>query len=224
MRIDTTLFLPVLLHMYLAPGILYGPALYGSVPTAATSILAIDFSSLSATVRKDLVDFCFTFEQMKDENKVHLAAENGRLKISTSVVHEIRSDVKIVATDLLMAIAPLRPLLLPVQNMTGTSRKKHIERITEALTGEQAVIIFPAGEVSRFGFQGINDGPWQRGFLKIAETAKAPILPIHIAGHNSVSFYVASILARPLSTIMLVGEMFRQERKRYIEETILECY
>ena len=39
------------------------------------------------------------------------------------LVHEIRSDVKIVANDLLMAIAPLRALLLPVQNMTGTSRK-----------------------------------------------------------------------------------------------------
>ncbi len=130
------------------------------------------------------------------------------------LVHEIRSDVKIVANGLLMAIAPLRALLLPVQNMTGTSRKKHIERIIEALAGEQAVIIFPAGEVSRFGLQGIKDGPWHRGFLKIAETAKAPILPIHIAGHNSVSFYLASILARPLSTIMLVGEMFRQERKQ----------
>ncbi len=130
------------------------------------------------------------------------------------LVHGIRSDVQIVANDLLMTIAPLRALLLPVQNMTGTSRKKHIEGIIEALAGEQAVIIFPAGEVSRFGFQGIKDGPWHRGFLKIAETAKAPILPIHIAGHNSMPFYLASILARPLSTIMLVGEMFRQERKQ----------
>ena len=130
------------------------------------------------------------------------------------LVHEIRSDVKIVANDLLLAIAPLRSLLLPVQNMTGTSRKKHIERITDALVNEQAVIIFPAGEVSRFGFHGIKDGQWFRGFLKIAEQAKAPILPIHIAGHNSVAFYLTSLLARPLSTIMLVGEMFRQTRKQ----------
>ncbi len=130
------------------------------------------------------------------------------------LVHEIRSDVQIVANDMLMTIAPLRSLLLPVQNMTGTSRKKHIERITTALEDEKAIIIFPAGEVSRFGLRGVKDGQWYRGFLKIAETVKAPILPIHIAGHNSIPFYLASLLAKPLSTIMLVGEMFRQERKQ----------
>ena len=130
------------------------------------------------------------------------------------LVHEVRSDVKIVANDLLMAIPPLTPLLIPGKNMTGTSRKKHIERIIQTLTDEQAVIMFPAGEVSRFGIKGIRDGLWHRGFLKIAENAKAPILPIHIDGHNSIRFYLASLLARPLSTIMLVGEMFRQENKQ----------
>jgi len=85
MRIDTTLFLLVLLHIYLAPGILYGQAFYGSGLPAATSLLAIDFSTLSATVHKDLVNFGFTLEkQMKDENKIHLVSENGRLKIFTS--------------------------------------------------------------------------------------------------------------------------------------------
>jgi putative hemolysin len=130
------------------------------------------------------------------------------------LVHDIRSDVKIVANDLLMAIAPLRSLLLPVRNMTGTSRKKHIAKIIAALADGQAVIMFPAGEVSRFGPQGIQDGPWHRGFLKIAEQAKAPILPVHIAGHNSLPFYCTSLIARSLSTIMLVGEMFRQQRKQ----------
>ncbi len=130
------------------------------------------------------------------------------------LIHEVRSDVRIVANDLLLTISPLRSLLLPVQNMTGTSRKKHIARITEALAAEQAVIMFPAGEVSRFSLQGIKDGRWYRGFLKIAEQAKAPVLPIHIAGHNSPSFYFTSFFARPLSTVMLVGEMFRQERKQ----------
>ncbi|MFH0780516.1 MAG: lysophospholipid acyltransferase family protein [Pseudomonadota bacterium] len=130
------------------------------------------------------------------------------------LVHEIRSDVKIVANDLLMMIEPLRPLLLPVQNMTGRSRRKQIEQISEALASEQAVIMFPAGEVSRLSLRGIKDSHWYRGFLKIAENAKAAILPIHIAGHNSIPFYLASILAKPLSTMMLVGEMFRQEKKQ----------
>jgi hypothetical protein len=85
MRIDIILLLLVLLQMSLAPGILHGQGLYGSGVPAATSLLSIDFSTLSATVHKDLANFGFTFEkQMKDENKIHLAAESGGLKISTS--------------------------------------------------------------------------------------------------------------------------------------------
>ncbi len=85
MRINITLLLLVSLHMYLAPGILYGQALYGSGTPATTALLAIDFSMLSETARKDLVNFGFTFEkQMKDENKIHLTAKNGGLKLSTS--------------------------------------------------------------------------------------------------------------------------------------------
>ncbi|EKD37113.1 MAG: hypothetical protein ACD_75C01251G0003, partial [uncultured bacterium] len=130
------------------------------------------------------------------------------------LVHEIRSDVKVVANDLLMTIPPLRSHLLPVKNMTGTSKKTDIERILDSLAKEEAVIIFPAGEVSRFGFRGIQDGKWQRGFLKIAERSRTPILPVHIDGRCSKLFYLASILAPPLSTVMLVGEMFGQDRKQ----------
>ena len=130
------------------------------------------------------------------------------------LVHGVRSDVKIVANDLLMSIAPLRPCLLPVSTMTGTSMKRQLLPIGTALDNGEAVIMFPAGEVSRFGPGGIKDGHWHKGFLKMAERAKAPILPIHIAGRNSIPFYLASILMRPLSTLMLVGEMFRQREKQ----------
>jgi putative hemolysin len=130
------------------------------------------------------------------------------------LVHGVRSDVKIVANDLLMSIAPLRPCLLPVSTMTGTSMKRQLLPIGAALDNGEAVIMFPAGEVSRFGPSGIRDGHWHKGFLKMAERAKAPILPIHIAGRNSMPFYLASILMRPMSTLMLVGEMFRQREKQ----------
>jgi putative hemolysin len=130
------------------------------------------------------------------------------------LVHEVRSDVKIVANDLLMSVQPLRSCLLPVRNMTGNSKKQHIQPIHTALAKEEAVIMFPAGEVSRFGLRGVRDGLWQQGFLKMAERAKAPVLPIHINGCNSIPFYLASWLIKPLSTIMLVGEMFRQREKQ----------
>jgi putative hemolysin len=126
------------------------------------------------------------------------------------LVHDSRPDVRIVANDLLEAIGPLRPFLLSVRVMTGVTMKEQISRIDQALAREEAVIIFPAGEVSRLSPRGIRDGRWRKGFLRLAARAKAPILPIHVRGRNSVSFYTASMLVKPLSTLMLIGEMFHR--------------
>ncbi len=130
------------------------------------------------------------------------------------LIHEVRSDVKVVANDLLMSLPPLRPLLLPVRVLTGVSGKQHIVRINRSLEAEEALIMFPSGEVSRLGLAGIKDGVWHPGFVKMAERAKAPILPVHIGGRNSASFYLASLLIKPLSTLMLVGQMFHQREKQ----------
>jgi len=130
------------------------------------------------------------------------------------LIHEVRSDVKVVANDLLMSLEPLQSLLLPVRVLTGVSTKEHIRRINRSLVGEEAVIMFPSGEVSRLGLAGIKDGVWHQGFLKMAERSKAPILPVHIGGHNSTFFYLTSLLAKPLSTLMLVGQMFNHQEKQ----------
>lgn len=130
------------------------------------------------------------------------------------LVHETRSDVKIVANDLLMALEPLSSCLLPVRVLTGSSGKQHIQQINRALLNEEAVIMFPSGEVSRLGLQGVRDPEWQQGFLKMAERAKAPILPVHITGRNSLQFYLTSLVLKPLSTVMLVSQMFYQREKQ----------
>jgi putative hemolysin len=40
------------------------------------------------------------------------------------LIHEVRSDVKVVANDLLMSLEPLQSLLLPVRVLTGVSTKE----------------------------------------------------------------------------------------------------
>ena len=82
--------------------------------------------------------------------------------------------------------------------------------IHDALGNDEAVIIFPSGEVSRAGPRGIRDGRWQAGFMRFAEQAKAPVLPVHLDGRNSALFYSLSTIFKPLSTLMLVGEAMRQ--------------
>jgi putative hemolysin len=128
------------------------------------------------------------------------------------LVREIRPDVKVVANELLYTLKPLHGLLLPVDNMGGNTSRKNLTAIREHLNSDGAVIIFPAGKVSRLCPQGIRDGKWHSGFLRMAINSKAPVLPVFVDGRNSALFYSVSIVAKPLSTLLLVREMFKQAR------------
>jgi putative hemolysin len=126
------------------------------------------------------------------------------------LVAQVRRDVRIVANDVLMRFEPLRSLLLPVVNMGPGSNRANVEAIRGALDNDEAVIIFPSGEVSRAGLLGIRDGRWQGGFLRFAEHARAPVLPVYMHGRNSALFYGLSTVFRPISTLMLLREPHTQ--------------
>ncbi len=128
------------------------------------------------------------------------------------MIYGIRPDVKIIATPLLSTIEPIKELFLPVDNISRKAHhKNNINNINNALQQKQAVIIFPAGEVSRITAKGIKDGTWKSGFIKIAEHNQTPISPIFIDSRNSATFYAASMIYKPLSTLMLIHEMYKQK-------------
>ena len=173
-------------------------------------------------VDKVLEDFNFSYSVVGRE-KENVPAE-GRVVIVANhplgildglalikMVSEIRRDVRIVANDVLMQIKPLQSLLLPVINLGRGSNRANINAIDAALENEEAVIVFPSGDVSRMSASGIKDGHWHGGFLRFAEHAKAPVLPVHLGGKNSALFYSMSMIFRPLSTLMLVREMYGQK-------------
>lgn len=131
------------------------------------------------------------------------------------LISEIRTDVKIVATTLLDCIDPLKSLFLSFdhssksRNVSDNSRQ--FDQIVGALEAEQAVIMFPTGEVSRIRPTGIRDGKWKTGFLSLAKKTNTPIVPVYIGGKNSTLFYGLSSIYKPLGTMMLVNEMFNQQ-------------
>jgi len=129
------------------------------------------------------------------------------------MVGDVRKDVKVVANDMLLAIKPLEKLLLPVDNINKKTMRHNIKNIKDHLNHEGAIIIFPAGEVSRISPLGIRDGRWNNGFLRFANKTQSPILPIFIDARNSAFFYSLSVLAKPISSLWLVREMFKQAKK-----------
>ncbi|MBT3022442.1 MAG: lysophospholipid acyltransferase family protein [Candidatus Thiodiazotropha sp. (ex Lucina aurantia)] len=126
------------------------------------------------------------------------------------MISRVRTDIRVVANDLLSALEPLGDLLLPVDNMGGSSSRKGIKQVYEALEREEMVIVFPAGEVSRLRPNGVRDVRWKNGFLQFIRRTEAPMLPIFIDAKNSPLFYAVSLLYKPIAALLLVGEMFHQ--------------
>jgi len=130
------------------------------------------------------------------------------------LISQVRSDVKIVANDFLLGLDSLNNLLIPIDNYKIRQSKKDIKKIYEALNNEEAVIIFPAGEVSRASSKGIKDPSWNKGFLNFAKNSNSPILPIFLDAKNSKTFYTISIINKTFSTLLLSNEMFNKKSKR----------
>ncbi|MBU1993626.1 lysophospholipid acyltransferase family protein [bacterium] len=129
------------------------------------------------------------------------------------VIKDVRKDVKIVASNFLSELENLNEILIPIENVKGKMERNSVEAIYEALKKEQAVIVFPSGEVSRARPSGIKDTKWRSGFLKVAQKMQAPILPIYIEAKNSNSFYFLSMINKSLATATIPHEMFKYQNK-----------
>ena len=84
------------------------------------------------------------------------------------LIGEVRSDVKIIANDLLMNFSNLHSLFIPVDTMGGGSALRSFRATVAALERDEAVVVFPAGEVSRARPTGVKDARWRPGFLQLA--------------------------------------------------------
>jgi putative hemolysin len=129
------------------------------------------------------------------------------------MISEIREDVKIIANSILYEIENLRDLFLPFNLDSKLIQRDNIKAIDIALQNEQAIIIFPAAEVSRLKFYHISDSKWHKGAIHFAKKNNSPILPIYIEAKNSPLFYSASALNKYLSRFFLVHELFNKKNK-----------
>jgi len=129
------------------------------------------------------------------------------------LISEVREDVKIIANDILYEIENLRELFLPFNLESKKIQRENIKEINAALANEEAVIIFPAAEVSRLKLYHITDSKWHKGAVHFARKNNSPILPIHISAKNSLFFYIASSINKYFSRFLLVHELFNKKNK-----------
>ena len=117
----------------------------------------------------------------------------------------IRPDVRMLGNEWLASVPALGDLILPVDVFGGgaASRARNVFR---ALENGEALIVFPAGEVSRWHRGAVRDGAWSDGFARLAFRSGSPVLPVHVRARNSPFFYAVSAMSMPLSTALLPRE------------------
>lgn len=130
-----------------------------------------------------------------------------------------RRDVKFLVNDILMNIRNLEPLFIPVNKLGGQS-KSAIAAIEEAYASDHALLVFPAGLVSRKIEGEVVDLEWKKSFISKAKKYRKDIVPVYIEGHNSNFFYNlakwrAKIgLQANIEMLYLPDEMFSQKGKK----------
>lgn len=170
----------------------------------------------------DYLDFTYSLSS-KDKEKI---PSEGRLIIAANhplggldalsilkAVREVRPDVKIIANNILFSIDNIHEIMLPYDIYSIAGQRENIKRIEKSLENEEAIIIFPAAEVSRSRIIYIKDGPWHKGAVFFARKFNAPVLPVFVEGKNSFWFYFASLVNKKLSALMLPHELFNKRGK-----------
>lgn len=167
------------------------------------------------------------FSYQVSEEALHKIPTEGRLicvanhasgpldgLILLHLIGRVRQDVKIVLTDLLAEVGQLGDLFLLYDQYASGLQKRNILAIRKSLMAEQAVIFFPAGEVTKLSRRGLREKSWMAGPITLAGKYDVPILPVHLQDRNSLLYYLCASLNENLSTLLLMHEMFKKRSRR----------
>jgi 1-acyl-sn-glycerol-3-phosphate acyltransferase len=133
-------------------------------------------------------------------------------------VGEIRPDVHFFVNDILKNISNYGDVFIAV-NKLGAASAGSLRTMEEIFRQGGAVLIFPAGLVSRKQNGLVRDLSWKKSFVTQAIDHKRMILPSFIEGSNSKFFYGFAQLRKSLGIkaniemLFLPDEMFRTNKK-----------
>ena len=128
-----------------------------------------------------------------------------------ALLSTVRPDVSIVAADVFAAIPELRQRHIFV-SFRGNRRRRGrstsgLRQAIEWLRGGRTLVIFPAGQVSRFQWQrgGVCDCDWSPHIAAIARRTKAVVLPVYLHGRASLTLLALGGLAPMLQNLRSIA-------------------
>ncbi len=129
-----------------------------------------------------------------------------------------RKDIRFLVNDILLFFKNFGEVFVPV-NKIGDNTKDALAKIESIYASDNAVLVFPAGLVSRKTNGVIKDLEWKKSFVAKAQAYKKPIIPTFIEGRNRNFFYNLANWRKRLGVkaniemFYLCDEMFNQKGK-----------
>ncbi|NIY46151.1 lysophospholipid acyltransferase family protein [Cedecea colo] len=142
----------------------------------------------------------------------HPTIMDGAALVNT--VSKVRKDIKIVANHVLPMIFPaVKDITIGIKNMAGKMSHRQFAEMNTHLKNGGVLIICPAGKLATISLTGLQEQPWNVGFVQLALRNNAALIPVHIKGRNSARYYLTAALWRKLSNLMIIREGKRHQGK-----------
>jgi 1-acyl-sn-glycerol-3-phosphate acyltransferase len=133
-------------------------------------------------------------------------------------VGDIRPDVHFLVNDVLKNLKNYGDVFVAV-NKLGASSTRSLRTMEDVFRNGGAVLIFPAGLVSRKQKGLVRDLEWRKSFITQAIDHKRMVQPVFIEGENSRFFYNFAMWRKRLGIkaniemLFLPDEMFMADKK-----------
>jgi 1-acyl-sn-glycerol-3-phosphate acyltransferase len=161
-------------------------------------------------------------EHIPRTGKVIIAANHplGGLD-GMSLIHAVstvRTDTVFFVNDFLKSLNNYGDLFVGV-NKIGSTANSALKVVVDEYSTEKAILVFPAGLVSRMQKGKVKDLEWKKSFVSKAVQYGSPIIPTFIHGQNSKFFYNFALWRKRLGIkaniemFFLPDEMFSATNK-----------
>ena len=132
----------------------------------------------------------------------------------------VRADITFFANRDAVRICPgLAEIIVPVEwreeERTRAKTRQTLRDMRSAFEQQRLVVVFPSGRLARPTPLGLWERPWQPTPFALAQRHGAPVLPLHVRGHNSALYYFFWFCNRELKDMTLFREVINKRGGRY---------